>query len=251
MKISIIIPSYKEQDNITGTVNEVRRLACGSEYEVIVADATPGGAVLRALEGSGALALAAPKGRGAQMNAGAAKASGEIFLFLHADTRLPENAFEAIRKTMASGLYGAGAFRLEIDSPRPWLRFIAWTANIRNFFTGTPYGDQAIFVGKELFIKLGGYKELPVMEDLDFMERVKARGGRIAILSEAVRTSARRWETEGMFFTTLMHNALRLLRLAGVAPEKLAAFRRAPGVPGKIKILFGGREDPERKNEKR
>ncbi|MBI4352011.1 MAG: TIGR04283 family arsenosugar biosynthesis glycosyltransferase, partial [Elusimicrobia bacterium] len=179
----------------------------------------------------------APKGRGAQMNAGAKKAAGEILLFLHADTRLPENAFGAIAGALDSGTYGAGAFRLEIDSPDPWLRFVAWTANIRNFFTKTPYGDQAIFVRKELFDKLGGYRELPLMEDLDFMERVKAGGGRIVILAEAVRTSPRRWETEGLFYTTLMHNALRLLRLSGAGPEKIAAFRRAAGLGGKIKVL--------------
>lgn len=243
MKISVIIPSYKEQDGLVRAVKEVARLIRGTDCEIIVADATPGNAAAEALGGSGAIVLSAPKGRGSQMNAGAAKASGGILLFLHADTSLPENAFEAITKTMSSGLYSAGAFRLEINSAEPWLRFVAWTANIRNFFTGTPYGDQAIFVKKELFEKLGGYREIPLMEDLDFMERVKAQGGGIIILGEAVRTSPRRWEQEGRLYATLMHNALRLLRLSGASPEKLAAFRAAPGLAGKIKALCSRRSD--------
>lgn len=241
MKISVIIPSYREQDGLVRAVKEVARLIRGTDCEIIVADATPGNAAAEALGGSGALVLSVPKGRGSQMNAGAAKASGEILLFLHADTSLPENAFEAIAKAMETGLYGAGAFRLEIDSAEPWLRFVAWTANIRNYFTRTPYGDQAIFVKKKLFEKLGGYREIPVMEDLDFMERVKAHGGGIMILDEAVRTSPRRWEREGRLYTTLMHNALRLLRLSGAAPEKLAAFRAAPGLAGKVKALCSRR----------
>ncbi|OIO00558.1 MAG: hypothetical protein AUJ51_09890 [Elusimicrobia bacterium CG1_02_56_21] len=241
MKISVIIPSYKEQDTIVSAVNGVLRLARGTECEIIIADATPGTGVLQALAGSGAIVLTSPKGRGSQMNSGAAKATGDILLFLHADTLLPENAFDAILRALVSGLYSAGAFRLEIDSAKPWLRFIAWTANIRNYFTGTPYGDQAIFVRREFFRKLGGYLEIPIMEDLDFMERVRAHGGKIVILSEAVRTSPRRWETEGMLATTLMHNALRLLRLSGAAPEKLVAFRLAPGLTGKLKVLCASR----------
>ncbi len=241
MKFSVIIPSYCEQAGIARVVREVQRLPGRADREIIVADATPGTAVQKALKGSGAITLCAPKGRAAQMNAGAKKAAGEIRLVRHADTRLPENAFGAIARAMDSGLYSAGAFRLEIDSPNPWLRFVAWTASIRNFFTNTPYWDQAIFVRKDLFERLGGYREIPVMEDLDFTERVKAQGGRIVILDEAVRTSARRWETEGMLSTTLMHNALRLLRLTGAAPEKLVAFRLAPGLTGKLKVLCGRR----------
>ena len=244
MKFSVIIPSYREQAEIARVVQEVQRLPGRAEREIIVADATPGTAVLEALKGLGVITLSAPKGRGSQMNAGAKKAAGEILLFLHADTRLPENAFEAIAKALDSGLYGAGAFRLEIDSHNSWLRFVAWTANIRNFFTNTPYGDQAIFVRKDLFGKIGGYRELPVMEDLDFIERVKAGGGRIVILAEAVRTSPRRWETEGLFYTTLMHNAMRLLRLSGAGPEKIAAFRRAAGLAGKLKALCSRRTTP-------
>jgi len=237
MKFSVIIPSFNEADRILRAVKDIQSLISGYECEIIVADATSGASTAAALEGSGATTLSTRKGRGSQLNAGAIRATGDILLFLHADTRLPENAFGAIAKAMASGLYSAGAFRLEIDSLNPWLRFVAWMANVRNYFTNTPYGDQAIFVKKDFFKKVGGYLEIPVMEDLDFMERVRAHGGRIVVLDEAVRTSPRRWETEGMLYTTLMHNAMRLLRLSGVAPEKIAAFRRAPGLAGKIKIL--------------
>ena len=244
MKFSIIIPTYRETAGIALAVREVRRLAGGAECEIIVADATPGTAVPEALSGSGAITLSAPKGRGAQMNAGALIATGEILLFLHADTRLPENALAAIGTAMKSGRYSAGAFRLKIDSPAPWLRFVAWTANVRNFFTGTPYGDQAIFVRRDLFKKVGGYREIPVMEDLDFIERVRGSGGRIVLLKEAVLTSPRRWETEGMLYTTLTHNLLRLLRLAGTTPVKMNAFRLARGLTGKLNALFGRAPGP-------
>ena len=235
---SVIIPAYNESAGIARAVAGVERLLPAAEGEIIVADAGPGEGTARALTGSRAVRIACAKGRAVQMNAGAGKASGSVLVFLHADTRLPDNAFSAIGKALASGEYCAGAFRLKIASGNPWLKFVAFTANVRNFFTGTPYGDQAIFVSRSAFEEAGGYREIPIMEDPDLVERLRARGGRIAILEEFAETSPRRWETEGLFLATFMHNLLRLLRLAGASPEKLAAFRQAAGPAAKLKVLL-------------
>ena len=173
------------------------------------------------------------------MNLGAGKASGDVLVFLHADTLLPPGAFQAMELALGARAYCGGAFRLKLNSRSAWLRFVAWSANIRNTFTGTPYGDQAIFVRAGFFRALGGYRELPIMEDVDLVDRARKAGGRLTILKESVLTSPRRWETDGMLSTTLTNHALSLLYLAGVEPAKLARLRESRGLRAKIAALSG------------
>jgi rSAM/selenodomain-associated transferase 2 len=158
------------------------------------------------------------------MNAGAAAANGEILIFLHADTRLPEEGFEKVAQVLRGGKYVAGAFDLGIDSDRLVLRYIAASARLRSRLNRIPYGDQAIFMSKTYFDAIGRFREIPIMEDVDLMRRIKKRGDKIFILPDRVRTSPRRWETEGAIYTTLRNQLLVALYYLGVSPEKLAKF---------------------------
>ena len=156
--------------------------------------------------------LAAPRGRAAQMNAGAREARGEVLVFLHADTRLPANADELVR-----GLLW-GRFDVQIEGRHPLLKVIAWSMNLRSRLTGVATGDQAIFVRREAF---PGFPELPLMEDVAFSKAMKRRS-RPACLREKVTTSGRRWESRGVVRTVLLMWQLRLLFFLGTSAEKLA-----------------------------
>jgi rSAM/selenodomain-associated transferase 2 len=158
------------------------------------------------------------------MNAGAAAARGAIYLFLHADTRLPAAALLHVRHALTSPGVAAGAFRLGIDAPAKAYRVIEAMVSLRSRFLQMPYGDQAIFIKSGEFHRLGGFREIPLMEDVDLIQRLKKAGKRIVILPQRVRTSPRRWEKEGIVFCTLRNWALMTLYLMGWPPERLAAY---------------------------
>jgi rSAM/selenodomain-associated transferase 2 len=223
---SIIIPVLYESTCIGGAVGRVRALKGGQDAEVIVVDGDPEGRTLRALPEGGVRKLLGPMGRGRQLNRGAQEASGDVLIFLHADTALPPEAFGRIGEVLRDGSVVGGAFDLQIDSPRPVFRPIERAASLRSRLTRIPYGDQAIFLRRERFLALGGFRELPIMEDVDLMRRLKRAGGRIEILEECAVTSARRWETEGPLFTTLRNWTLVTLFLLGVEAERLARWYR-------------------------
>ena len=166
------------------------------------------------------------KGRGRQMNFGVALAAGEILIFLHADTTLPYDAVELIEKAMEDGSRIAGAFDLAIDSERTAYRLIERAASFRSRMTRIPYGDQTIFIKKRDFLALGGFSDIPIMEDVEFMQRIKKRKWKICIIGKAVRTSPRRWEKEGIVYTTLRNWLIILLYLCGAKPESLVRFYR-------------------------
>lgn len=168
--------------------------------------------------------MRSPKGRGAQMNRGAARAAGEVLLFLHADTRLPERAFESIMETSRDGRFAGGAFDLSIDNPRPIFRLTAFLASVKHRITRVPYGDQAIFLRGDYFREIGGYPEIPLFEDVEIMEKVRRRGGRIRIIRDRVSTSSRKWEKDGVGRAILRNMALQLLHYFGVPPERLVRY---------------------------
>ncbi|MCK5173825.1 MAG: TIGR04283 family arsenosugar biosynthesis glycosyltransferase, partial [Planctomycetes bacterium] len=167
------------------------------------------------------------RSRANQMNAGAAIADAGILLFLHADTKLPENAFEMIYKTINTGKYAGGAFDLGIATNNKIIKFIAWAGKIRSRLTRIPYGDQGIFITKNYFDRIGGFKNIELMEDVDLMRRIKKRGDRICILKEKVSTSARRWHDDGLIYTTIRNSVLLTLYYLGVNPNKLAKFYKS------------------------
>ncbi|MDM8536408.1 TIGR04283 family arsenosugar biosynthesis glycosyltransferase, partial [Desulfobacterales bacterium HSG17] len=172
----------------------------------------------------GVIKVSSPKGRGIQMNAGAKQATGRILLFLHADTFLPVNGLELICYSLSKNNIVAGAFDLGINSEIKYYRIIEKTASIRSRLTGVPYGDQAIFVKKDYFFSIKGFQEIPIMEDVDFMGRIKKHRRKIITLPLKVSTSSRRWETDGVLCGTLRNWLLMILYLVGTSPEKLAVF---------------------------
>lgn len=166
------------------------------------------------------LALLAPRGRAAQMNAGAAACPADVLLFLHADTVLPEHADVLVRRATL-GPFFWGRFDVRIDSPRPLLRVVSTMMNLRSRWTGIATGDQALFVRHDLFRQVGGFPELPLMEDIAISRALK-RHGPPACLRERVTTSARRWERHGVWRTIFLMWRLRAAFFFGADPRQLA-----------------------------
>ena len=166
------------------------------------------------------LALLAPRGRAAQMNAGAAACPADVLLFLHADTILPEHADVLVRRATL-GPFFWGRFDVRIDSPRPLLRVVSTMMNLRSRWTGIATGDQALFVRHDLFRQVGGFPELPLMEDIAISRALK-RHGPPACLRERVTTSARRWERDGVWRTIFLMWRLRAAYFFGADPRQLA-----------------------------
>lgn len=160
------------------------------------------------------------RGRARQMNAGAREARGDTVLFLHADTRLPDGALQAIAAVLRDPRVIGGRFDVRFDSPRPIFRVIAFFMNLRSRLSGISTGDQAIFVRREVFEAAGGYRDIPLMEDIELSRRLKRRG-KLAALSLRVVTSARKWEREGALRTIVLMWTLRLLYAIGVSPDRL------------------------------
>jgi rSAM/selenodomain-associated transferase 2 len=218
-RLSIVIPALDEAENLARLLPDLALRAPGAE--VIVVD---GGSV----DDSRAVVartpsvrwLAAPRGRARQMNAGARAARGDALLFLHADTALPGGAGPAIRQALADPGVVGGRFDVRLDSRRRLLAVVGWMMNQRSRLTGIATGDQGIFVRRAVFEALGGYADIPLMEDVDFTRRLRRRG-RVAALTLRVTTSARKWEREGALRTIVLMWTLRLLYTLGVTPARL------------------------------
>ncbi|MDB9378275.1 TIGR04283 family arsenosugar biosynthesis glycosyltransferase [Nodularia sphaerocarpa] len=164
-------------------------------------------------------------GRAAQMNAGARAASGDILLFLHADTRLPFGFDSMVRSALQQPKTIAGAFSLRIDADHWTLRWVEKGVNWRSHFWQMPYGDQAIFLTTEIFQKIGNFPDLPIMEDFELIRRLK-RTGNITIIPVPVVTSARRWLKKGVFHTTLINQIVITAYFLGVSPERIRRWYR-------------------------
>ena len=217
MRLSIIIPVLNEERTIAGTVSDLARVeAC----EIIVVDGGSTDRTAEVVRDGPARLVAAARGRAAQMNQGARHAAGDVLLFLHADTRLPATAGSDVERSMADPGCVGGRFDIRLDSPRPLLRVVGHMISLRSRLTRVATGDQAIFVRRAVFERLGGFPEIPIMEDVAFCRALK-RQGRIACLRSRVVSSARRWEQNGPVRTILLMWALKLLYLAGVAPARL------------------------------
>lgn len=222
--ISVIIPVLNEAGIINETINALTRLPHDARLEIIIVDGGPCRETLNVIQRTDVQKIPGRKGRSCQLNEGARNAAGEILLFLHADTELPLNALNTISSVMKEEKYVGGAFDLGIKSGKPVFRLIETAASLRSRFTRIPYGDQAIFIRKEYFHAAGRFREIPIMEDVELMRRIKKAGDKIYIVPEKVGTSARRWEKEGIVYCTLRNWILITLYSMGVPPEKLAAF---------------------------
>jgi rSAM/selenodomain-associated transferase 2 len=167
--------------------------------------------------------VTSPPGRSEQMNQGANESQGDVLLFLHADTELPTNAKQAIEQALQDPLCVGGRFDVRFDRPSLLGTVISTLMNLRSRWSGIATGDQAIFVRRAIFDRLGGFAEIPLMEDVEFTTRLK-RAGRVAALRETVTTSYRRWESYGPERTILLMWALRLLYWIGVSPHRLGRW---------------------------
>jgi len=222
--ISVIIPVLNEAEIINQTIEHICSLKNNTNVEIIVADGDPCGSTIKTVSHQKVIGVISEKGRGRQMNKGAAVATGDILLFLHADTLLPVGAFEKITAVMRTGRYAGGAFDLGFDSGRTSYRVIERAASYRSRLTRIPYGDQAIFIRKDIFDGLGGFREFPIMEDIELMRSIKRIGHRIFIIATKVKTSSRRWEREGIIYCTVRNWMLVTLYLLGVRPDTLVRF---------------------------
>jgi rSAM/selenodomain-associated transferase 2 len=157
------------------------------------------------------------------LNAGAEACRGDVLLFVHADTRLPQSVKTSIESALADGLVVGGWFDVQFDSDSPWSRLISTFMNLRSRLTRISTGDQAMFVRRNVFEQLGGFSDIPLMEDIEFSTRLKRRGPIIA-LHDTVLTSFRRWERRGALKTIALMWTLRFFYWVGVSPHRLARF---------------------------
>jgi rSAM/selenodomain-associated transferase 2 len=218
--LSIIVPVLNEAAQIIPALDALqafRQRAC----EVIVVD---GGSQDGTAELARPLAdrvIVAPRGRGAQMNAGAAIAAGDVLLFLHADTRLPPNADQRVLDSLAGSGRIWGRFDVTIEGRHVLLPIVGWAMNMRSRLTGIATGDQALFVNRAAFAAVGGFPDIPLMEDVALSAHLK-RLARPLCLRERVVTSGRRWESYGVARTILLMWRLRLAYAFGARPAALA-----------------------------
>jgi rSAM/selenodomain-associated transferase 2 len=218
---SFIIPVLNEAVGINGVVDTLYQQFPEETFEVIVVDGDPDGSTICVIQRPEIITLTSDRGRGRQMNVGVQAATGDTLIFLHADTKLPPDALQHVRTILSDGRYVAGAFTLYFDSQRWGMKLVNITASWRYRLTRYPYGDQAIFMFRTYFDQIGGYAEIPIMEDLDLMRRIKKRGDKICISKARVLTSARRWETEGILYSTLRTWTLASLFCLGVPADRL------------------------------
>lgn len=218
--LSIIVPCLDEAQGITTTLSALAPLRARGAEVVVVDGGSSDGTAERAAPLADAV-IAAPRGRASQMNAGAARARGEILLFLHADVLLPEGADGLIVDGLQRARRGWGRFDVTLSGSHPLLRVVGALMNLRSRLTGIATGDQAIFVTKSLFTAAGGYPEIALMEDIELSRRLKHFGPPLC-LKHRLTASARRWEQHGVLRTVLLMWRLRLAYWMGADPAKLA-----------------------------
>lgn len=217
MSISVIVPALDEAPVLAATLKSARGAGVS---EIVVVDGGSADATVEVARRFADVVIAAPRGRASQMNAGAARARGEVLLFLHADTTLPPGFDDAVLGALADPTVVGGRFDVRL-LPDDWLvRLTGELLNLRSRSTRIATGDQAIFVRRSVFEELGGFPLIRLMEDVAFSALLKRRG-RIACLRERVVTSSRRWRTRGVVRTILLMWSLRLLYFLGVPPDRL------------------------------
>jgi rSAM/selenodomain-associated transferase 2 len=221
MRLAIVVPALNEED----TLRRNLPAALESADEVVVSDGGSRDGTVEVARRLGARVVSGPPGRGGQLNRGAAAAeAADVLLFLHADTTLPACGAEAAREAIAKGAK-SGAFFVRFDVDRRTQRLGAWLINRRTRALGLPLGDQAQFVRREVFERLGGFRDWPILEDLDFAMRLR-RLGSMALIETPVTTGARRFVEQGTPRTVAINWLIWILFFLGVSPHRLARLYR-------------------------
>ena len=220
MKTSIIIPTLNEARYLSETLAQIKQL---SPHEIIISDGGSNDNTLKIASKFTQNLIKGSAGRALQMNAGAQIATGELLLFLHADSYIERTSYQKMLAAMKKPEVLGGAFSLLIDSDRWALQIINQFANLRSRYLGRAYGDQAFFVKKHVFQEMKGFTEFPICEDLDFYKRLKILGP-VVLLKEEVLTSPRRWINEGIWFTTIRNILIATLFELGFPPRILTKW---------------------------
>ena len=220
MRISIIVPVLDEAGGLAAALGALQP-ARGRGHEVIVVDGGSKDATVAIAQPLADRVVTAPKGLAAQMNAGANEARSDALLFLHADTRLPEEADALVAGALGQHVWGR--FDVRIDSSHPALAVVGLMMNLRSRWTGIATGDQAMFVRRTTFAEVGGFPALALMEDIALSSRLRKMGPP-ACLRERALTSGRRWERGGIIATVMLMWRLRFLYFLGADPQRLARY---------------------------
>ncbi|MGH7857937.1 MAG: TIGR04283 family arsenosugar biosynthesis glycosyltransferase [Candidatus Binatia bacterium] len=218
----MIVPARNEAEGIAATLERLRE---PEVLEVIVVDGASEDGTAEQARAHADRVVSSPPGRARQMNAGARVARADVLFFLHADTLVPRGFARAIASACRAEAVIGGRFDVDVGAPGLAYRAISGGINLRSRWTRVFTGDQGLFIRREAFERLGGFPEMPLLEDLALSIAMK-RHGRVACLRERVTTSARRWEREGVVRTVLWMWALRALYFLGVSPERLARLYR-------------------------
>ncbi len=214
--LSIIIPTLNEEARLVATLE-----ALPAGLEVVVADGGSRDATQAIAEEYGALLVVSGAGRARQMNRGAEAAGGEVLLFLHADTLLPAGFQDEVISCLGGQGVVAGAFRLDLVGNKRGLGIVSWGANLRSRLFGLPYGDQALFMERRVFMELGGFPEVALMEDFMLVNALRKRG-KIVLAEKYVQSSGRKWQKQGLIRTTLVNQLIVAGFFLGL-PSKLLA----------------------------
>jgi rSAM/selenodomain-associated transferase 2 len=223
MSLSVVIPALDEAGSLPALLTDLHALGDALD-EIIVSDGGSSDSTCAVARAGGARVVTGPRGRARQLNAGARAAQGEWLLFLHADSRLDTEARVALLQVLPDPRVAAAVFRFRIDLPLFAKRFIEWGQQVRERVSGLAYGDQGLLVRRDRFMAVGGYPDLPLMEDVVLVQRLKRRH-RVARLPAGLTTSGRRYREHGVLRTWLAHTLLIALFAAGYSPARLARWR--------------------------
>lgn len=219
-RISVIVPTLNEAETIAQCLSRVQ-----SAYEIIVVDGGSADSTSAIAEASGAIIVNSERSRGKQMNLGASVAGGDILFFIHADTLAPDDWQATIVDCLATSGVAAGAFQFALGPGPFYFRIIERLTNFRSKRLQMPYGDQGLFLRKSLFHRLGGFRNIPIMEDFDFVRLLRKRG-KVKTVESPALTSARRWRSVGALRTTVINQLMIIGYFLGMPLDNLEKFYR-------------------------
>jgi rSAM/selenodomain-associated transferase 2 len=228
MRLSIIIPTLNEAANLQHTLDALQGMRRRG-HEVILVDGGSHDATRQRARPLVDRVIESAPGRAMQMNAGERQAQGDVLWFLHADTRVPENADQLMEKILRDGRHHWGRFNVRLSGGHGLFRVIEFMMNLRSCLTGIATGDQGIFIKRCCFQTLDGYPSIALMEDIEFSRRLNKHYGRPACVATPLITSSRRWERQGIIKTTLLMWRLRLAYFFGARADELKRLYRDNG----------------------